>query len=135
MIHYVGLRESLIEGLRGRLEFLADEDLAVMNFGAGRSGGLLHPHVGTCRRALDLSLMAATRLLQRSHSRTREVLAAVHHRCCQSLLTAVGSWRSPGSSCSSGTGCTTARRCPVRTLSTLTASVQEVDDVLWLVRS
>jgi hypothetical protein len=39
---------------------------------------------------LDLSLLAATRLLQRSHPRTREVLAAVHDQWYEVLRSAVG---------------------------------------------
>ena len=80
LIYHFGSREALIEGLLGRLETLADEDLALMN--AAPEGPVAY-YIRTSAHAdapLDRTLIAATRLLQRSHSRTREVLAAVHDR-------------------------------------------------------
>ena len=90
LIYHFGSREALIEGLLGRLEMLADEDLTLM--GSAPEGPVAY-YVRTSAVAdtpLDLTLIAATRLLQRSHSRTREVLAAVHDRWYRALLEAVG---------------------------------------------
>ncbi len=91
LIYHFGSREALIDGLLGRLEQLADEDLVADERRSGGSGRVLHPHLApTPTTPLDLTLIAATRLLQRSHSRTREVLAAVHDRWYLALLEAVG---------------------------------------------
>ena len=90
LIYHFNSREALIEGLLARLESLADEDLAQMN--AAPDGPVAY-YVRTSAHAdspLDLTMIAATRLLQRSHSRTRQVLAAVHERWYRSLLSAVG---------------------------------------------
>jgi AcrR family transcriptional regulator len=90
LIYHFGSREALIEGLLARLEVLADEDVALMN--AAPEGPVAY-YIRTSAYAdapIDRTLVAATRLLQRSHSRTREVLAAVHDRWYQSLLAAVG---------------------------------------------
>lgn len=90
LIYHFNSREALIEGLLTRLEALADEDLALMNTAPD---GPVAYYVRTSAQAdspLDLTMIAATRLLQRSHSRTRQVLAAVHDRWYRSLLTAVG---------------------------------------------
>jgi AcrR family transcriptional regulator len=76
LIYHFGSREALIDGLLGRLEQLADEDLVQM---AAAAEGPVAYYVRTSADTdtpLDLTLIAATRLLQRSHSRTREVLAA-----------------------------------------------------------
>lgn len=90
LIYHFGSREALIEGLLGRLEQLADEDLALM---AAAPEGPVAYYVRTSADAntsLDATLIAVTRLLQRSHARTREVLAAVHDRWYLALLDAVG---------------------------------------------
>ena len=90
LIYHFGSREALIEGLLGRLEALADEDLAEMN---SAPEGPVAYYVRTSAHAdapLDLTMIAATRLLQRSHPRTRQVLAAVHERWYRALLDAVG---------------------------------------------
>jgi AcrR family transcriptional regulator len=90
LIYHFGSREALIEGLLGRLERLADEDLMLMNTA---SEGPVSYYLRTSAQAdcpLDLTLIAATRLLQRSHPRTREVLAAVHDRWYKAMLAAVG---------------------------------------------
>ncbi len=90
LIYHFNSREALIEGLLARLESLADEDLSQMNSAAD---GPVAYYVRTSAHAdspLDLTMIAATRLLQRSHSRTRQVLAAVHDRWYRSLLIAVG---------------------------------------------
>jgi AcrR family transcriptional regulator len=90
LIYHFGSREALIEGLLGRLELEAEQDLQLMNTAAE---GPVAYYIRTSAHtdtALDLALIAATRLLQRSHSRTREVLAAVHERWYQALLAAVG---------------------------------------------
>jgi AcrR family transcriptional regulator len=90
LIYHFGSREALIDGLLGRLEVLADEDLALM--GSAPDGPVAY-YLRTSAHAdspLDATMIAATRLLQRSHSRTREVLAAVHDRWYQALLAAVG---------------------------------------------
>lgn len=90
LIYHFNSREALIEGLLARLETLADEDVALMDTAAD---GPVAYYLRTSAQAdspLDSALIAATRLLQRSHSRTRQVLAAVHDRWYQSLLTAVG---------------------------------------------
>ena len=90
LIYHFGSREALIDGLLGRLEQLADEDLVQM---AAAAEGPVAYYVRTSADTdtpLDLTLIAATRLLQRSHSRTREVLAAVHERWYLALLEAVG---------------------------------------------
>ena len=90
LIYHFNSREALIEGLLGRLEVLANDDLQQMN---SAPEGRVEYYVRTCAQAdepLDRTLIAATRLLQRNHSHTREVLAAVHDRWFQSLLTAVG---------------------------------------------
>ncbi len=90
LIYHFNSREALIEGLLARLESLADQDLAEMS--AAPDGPVAY-YVRTSAQAdspLDLTMIAATRLLQRSHSRTRQVLAAVHDRWYRSLLTAVG---------------------------------------------
>lgn len=90
LIYHFNSREALIEGLLRRLEVLAHEDLLLMD---SAPEGRVEYYVRTCAQAdepLDRTLIAATRLLQRSHSHTREVLAAVHDRWFQSLLTAVG---------------------------------------------
>ena len=90
LIYHFGSREALIDGLLARLEVLADEDVALMN--AAPEGPVAY-YIRTSAYAdapIDRTLVAATRLLQRSHSRTREVLAAVHDRWYKSLLTAVG---------------------------------------------
>jgi len=90
LIYHFGSREALIDGLLGRLESLADEDLTMM--GAAPEGPVAY-FIRTSAQAdaaLDLTMIAATRLLQRSHSRTREVLAAVHDRWYLALLAATG---------------------------------------------
>lgn len=90
LIYHFGSREALIEGLLGRLEELADEDLTMMTTAPEGAVGY---YVRTSAKAdtpLDLTLIAATRLLQRSDSRAREVLAAVHERWYAALLAAVG---------------------------------------------
>ena len=90
LIYHFNSREALIEGLLARLEVLADEDLALM--GTAPDGPVAY-YVRTSAHVdapLDLTMIAATRLLQRSHSRTREVLAAVHDRWYKALLEAVG---------------------------------------------
>src|SRR6476469_54486 len=90
LIYHFGSREALIEGLLGRLEALADDDLAEMN---SAPEGPVAYYVRTSAHAdapLDLTMIAATRLLQRSHPRTRQVLAAVHERWYLALLEAVG---------------------------------------------
>ena len=68
LIYHFGSREALIEGLLARLEALADEDLALMN--AAPEGPVAY-YIRTSAHAdapLDRTLVAATRLLQRSHS-------------------------------------------------------------------
>lgn len=90
LIYHFNSREALIEGLLARLEVLADEDLALMSTAPD---GPVAYYVRTSAHVdapLDLTMIAATRLLQRSHSRTREVLAAVHDRWYRALLDAVG---------------------------------------------
>jgi AcrR family transcriptional regulator len=90
LIYHFGSREALIDGLLGRLEQLADEDLVQM---AAAAEGPVAYYIRTSADTdtpLDVTLIAATRLLQRSHSRTREVLAAVHERWYLALLEAVG---------------------------------------------
>ena len=90
LIYHFPSREALIEGLLGRLEVLAAEDVVLMN---SAPEGPMEYYVRTCAQAdtpLDSTLIAATRLLQRSHSRTREVLASVHEDWFQALLAAVG---------------------------------------------
>ena len=90
LIYHFGSREALIEGLLGRLETLANADLELMN---SAPEGRVEYYVRTCAQAdepLDRTLIAATRLLQRSHSQAREVLNAVHDRWFRSLLQAVG---------------------------------------------
>lgn len=89
LIYHFGSREALIEGLLGRLETLADADLLLMNT---VPEGPVEYYVRTCAQAdepLDRTLIAATRLLQRSPSRAREVLKTVHDRWFQALLVAV----------------------------------------------
>ncbi len=90
LIYHFGSREALIEGLLGRLETLANADLELMNTAPE---GRVEYYVRTCAQAdepLDRTLIAATRLLQRSHSQAREVLNTVHDRWFRSLLEAVG---------------------------------------------
>ena len=90
LLYHFGSREALIEGLLGRLETLANADLELMNTAPE---GRVEYYVRTCAQAdepLDRTLIAATRLLQRSHSQAREVLNAVHDRWFRSLLEAVG---------------------------------------------
>jgi AcrR family transcriptional regulator len=90
LIYHFNSREALIEGLLGRLEVLAAQDVALME---AAPEGVVEYYVRTCAQAdtpLDMTLIAATRLLQRSHSRTREVLAAVHENWFASLRAAVG---------------------------------------------
>ena len=90
LIYHFNSREALIEGLLGRLELLADEDLTLMD---NAPEGPVEYYIRTSAHAdtpLDVTLIAVTRLLQRSHPRTREVLAAVHERWYLSLLDAIG---------------------------------------------
>ncbi len=90
LIYHFGSREALIDGLLGRLETQAAADVVLMK---GAPEGPAAYYIRTSASAdtpLDLTLVAATRLLQRSHPRTREVLAAVHDRWYEVLRAAVG---------------------------------------------
>jgi len=90
LIYHFNSREALIDGLLGRLTALANADLDQMRVAPE---GQVAYYIRTSARAdspLDLVLIAATRLLQRSHSRTREVLAALHDGWYRVLVEAVG---------------------------------------------
>ncbi len=90
LIYHFSSREALIDGLLNRLEALVDEDLRAMTAAVE---GPVRYYVRSCAQAdtpLDLTMVAVTRLLQRSHSRAPEVLATAHNRWYDALLAAVG---------------------------------------------
>jgi len=90
LLYHFGSREALIEGLLARLQAQADADLVSMKAAPEGPAAYYIRTSASAQTPLDLSLLAATRLLQRSHPRTREVLAGVHDRWYDVLRSAAG---------------------------------------------
>ena len=90
LLYHFGSREALIEGLLTRLKTQADADLVSMKAAPEGPAAYYIRTSASAQTPLDLSLLASTRLLQRSHPRTREVLAGVHDRWYEVLRSAVG---------------------------------------------
>lgn len=90
LIYHFSSRDALVDGLLERLERLVEEDTVAMD--AAPEGPVAY-YLRTSANpdaAVDRTLVAATRLLQRSHSRVRDVLTAAHQRWYDAVLAAVG---------------------------------------------
>lgn len=90
LIYHFNSRDALVDGLLGRLERLVEQDIVDM---AAAPEGAVAYYLSTSANpnaAVDRTLVAATRLLQRSHSRVGDVLAAAQQRWYDAVLAAVG---------------------------------------------
>lgn len=90
LIYHFNSRDALVDGLLERLQGLVEQDIRDMT---AAPGGPVAYYLSTSANpdaAVDRTLVAATRLLQRSHTRVGDVLAAAHQRWYDAVLAAVG---------------------------------------------
>lgn len=90
LIYHFKSRDALVDGLLERLQGLVEKDIVDM---AAAPGGPVAYYLSTSANpdaAVDRTLVASTRLLQRSHSRVGDVLADAHRRWYDAVLEAVG---------------------------------------------
>ncbi|TKV56373.1 TetR/AcrR family transcriptional regulator [Nakamurella flava] len=90
LIYHFNSRDALVDGLLERLQGLVEQDIRDMT---AAPGGPVAYYLSTSANpaaAVDRTLVAATRLLQRSHTRVGDVLAAAQQRWYDAVLAAVG---------------------------------------------
>lgn len=90
LIYHFPSRDALVDGLLDRLQRLVAEDVVAMNAAPEGSVAYYLRTSANPDAEVDRTLVAATRLLQRSHSRVRDALTEAHQRWYDAVLEAVG---------------------------------------------